>query len=620
MRPFVVGTAGHIDHGKSALVEALTGVHPDRLPEEKRRGITIELGFAHAEVAPGIVASFVDVPGHEKFVRTMVAGAQGVDVALLVVALDEGVMPQTREHAEVCRLLGIERAIVAVTKDDLAPGLDPAWPALVEAEIRALGEPFASAPLVRVSARARTGLETLRAQLAEVVTQLPERVADVPAFLPIDRVFTLKGHGTIVAGTLHAGRIATDDLLALVMPHPRTASIRGGLRARTLQTHGRLVSSASAGQRVAVNLPGVEVQDVERGSALVGSETAALREGALLDVELELVARAGPLANRSKVSLLLGTAQALATVDLMGLAELEPGRRCVAQLRLDRALPVLRGERFVLRGYRALSGGGQTVAGGRVLLRGSSRRRAADRSFVQALAGSLAEAAHAIVRRAGPSGVEKASLAVLLRAHVLPSLPGVVERGGVLFLDEVGRALGERLTALVKARGPIGREEARVALGRDVGMGAFELALGMLGEEFVVGEMLSPAARRRSPLEEAVRARLVAAGLMPPTAAELATLLRADKHAVGGAVRALARDGLAVRLTDELFVDAGAAEAFRARVVAALVERGSLTTLELKELSGASRKYAIPLCEWLDQTHVTLRVGEHRTLRKAVRS
>lgn len=617
MRPFVIGTAGHIDHGKSALVEALTGSDPDRLPEEKRRGITIELGFAHGELAPGVRAAFVDVPGHERFVRSMVAGAQGVDLALLVVGVDEGVMPQTREHADICRLLGLDRVVVAITKIDLAAQLDPEWPALVTEDIRALGPPFDAAPIVAVSARSGEGLGKLKESLLQVATALPPRPVHLPALLPIDRVFSLRGHGTVVTGTLVAGTLATGDAVEIALPAPKEVRLLDGLRVRTLQVHGRTVEQAQAGQRVAVNVPGVEVEELSSGACLGAAASLAGRSGALLDVDLELVGSARPLRNRSRINLHVGTARAGAVVDLLGRAELAPGERTVAQLRLDRAVPVTRNQRFVLRGFGKASGSGRTLAGGKVLLAAAPRRRARDRSAVEALAGSDLDAARALLAASEVRGSEERLLALQagLGEGELQG-KGLLRSGGRLFDSSAIERLSRRVAELAGLHPGIAKEEARQLLGQAVHPGAFALALERLGPAFAGGDALGKAATAGDPLAESVGRTLREARLTPPTTKELAVVHSADERRITDALRWLARNGQAIRLTDELYVDAGAARGFRERVVQAFTEREALTTLELKELAGTTRKFAIPLCEWLDRERVTLRVGDRRTLRR----
>jgi selenocysteine-specific elongation factor len=616
MRPFVVGTAGHIDHGKSALVRALTGIDPDRLAEEKRRGITIELGFAHGVLARGVEAAFIDVPGHERFVRAMVAGAHGVDVALLVVALDDGVRPQTREHAEIIRLLGVGQAVVALSKADLGGPLGPARADLVTDEVRRLGPPFEAAPVVRVSARTGDGLAALSDALAAAGQRAQRRETELPPLLPIDRAFVLKGHGTVVTGTLVGGRLAPGDAVELVQPAPRVARVTGGLRARTVHVHGRAVASAEAGQRVAVNLPGIEVAELARGAALVGAGTGALRQATQFDVLVRVAAEAPALKDRSRLVCHLGTAQALATVDLLGGGSVEPGREAPAQMRLDRAVPAARDQRFVLRGFRRLERGGHTVAGGRVLAVGQRRRRAGERAAVERFAGDRAGAARAMVAEAGASGLDVKELAVRLGGPVPPGLEELVVTGGRLFERAQLLALRDRLAEDVRARPGVAREEARATLGRAVSPEAFAWAVDALGEGFTTGGTLAPIGRRASALEERAVAVLREHGLAPPLVAELAATLRVEPAALRGALRSLVKEGRAVRLTDEIFVEASAASAFRARVEALLARQAEVTTLELKALAGTSRKYAIPLCEWLDAERVTLRVGNVRRARR----
>src|SRR5512132_3447524 len=320
--PIVIGTAGHIDHGKTSLVRALTGIDTDRLREEKRRGITIELGFAHLPLPGGTVAGVVDVPGHERFVRAMAAGAGGIDVVVLVVAADEGVMPQTREHLDICRLLGVPRGLVAVTKSDLLPALGAGWLALLEQDVReaARGTFLEDAPIVPVSSATRDGLDRLVAELARLAAEVPERPADGPAFLPIDRAFSLKGFGTIVTGTLLSGELREGDEAALLPP---THGV-GPLRVRSLQVHGAATPRALAGQRTAVNLPGVEPAAIRRGQALV--HPGVVRASSVLDVELSLLAAAPrPLRHRARLLLHVGTAQVSATAALLDRGELAPG-------------------------------------------------------------------------------------------------------------------------------------------------------------------------------------------------------------------------------------------------------------------------------------------------------
>ncbi|WP_242372856.1 selenocysteine-specific translation elongation factor, partial [Anaeromyxobacter sp. SG26] len=372
MKRVVVGTAGHIDHGKSSLVRALTGIDPDRLREEKRRGITIELGFAHLALPDGTVAGVVDVPGHERFVRAMAAGAGGIDLVVLVVAADEGVMPQTREHLDICRLLGVPRGLVAVTKSDLLPGLGADWLPLLEQDIREAtkGTFLEGAAVLPVSSTTGEGLDELRAEIARLAGEVTERPADGPVFLPIDRAFSMKGFGTVVTGTLLSGQIAEGDEAAL-LPSPQGAP---ALRVRSVQVHGKAAPRALAGQRTAVNLPGIEPTAVARGQALV--HAGVVPPSSILDAEVTLLAAAPrPLKHRAKLLLHVGTAQVPAAVALLDRAELRPGETAFAQLRLGAPVAALPGQRFILRGFAVLEGRGKTVGGGRVLAVAAPRRR-----------------------------------------------------------------------------------------------------------------------------------------------------------------------------------------------------------------------------------------------------
>jgi len=397
----------------------------------------------------------------------------------------------------------------------------------------------------------------------------------------------------------------------------RKAKVTTGLRARSLQVHGRAVDRAVAGQRVAVNLPGIDVADIPRGSALSGAGTGVYRQGPLIDAEVELVPGARPLPNRGRLTLHLGTAQALATVDLLGRSELEPGERVVAQLRLDRALPAVRNQRFVLRGYRGLAHGGRTAAGGRILLVDQRRRRKADQPLVEGLRGEPGDAAAVLIREAGLRGIDPMALRLLLALPAKGKLGPrtTVEAGGKLFDRDALVEARTRLADIIRERETLPREEARAWLGPAVSPAVFDAVVAALGSGFVAGEVLSVAERVRDATEVRLEGILLKAALTPPTAGELADATTLDRQAVGTYLRNLVKAGLAVRLTDDLFVHAAPAADFRRRAVEALKERGSLTTLELKEMSGASRKFAIPLCEWLDREHVTVRVGEKRTLR-----
>ncbi|HYG67480.1 MAG TPA: selenocysteine-specific translation elongation factor, partial [Anaeromyxobacteraceae bacterium] len=484
MKRVVLGTAGHIDHGKTSLVRALTGIDTDRLREEKRRGITIELGFAHLALPDGTVAGVVDVPGHERFVRAMAAGAGGIDLVVLVIAADEGVMPQTREHLDICRLLGVPRGLVAVTKSDLLPTLGADWLPLLEGDVREAtkGTFLEGAPIVPVSATTGEGVPELVKAIAAIAREVPERSPDGPLLLPIDRAFSMKGFGTVVTGTLLSGSVAPDDAVALAPPSPGVDA----LRVRSVQVHGAPTPRALAGQRTAVNLPGVEPAAIRRGQALV--HAGVVHPAHLLDVELSLLAAAPkPLRHRAKLLLHVGTAQVAATVALLDRPELQPGETAFAQLRLAETVAALPGQRFILRGFTVLEGRGKTVAGGRVLAVSPPKRRRGrpeNLEHLRVLAGGDADARVGMVLElAGPAGL---SLDALVGRTALPpkvaqgALDRLGARGGALLFDRERRSyvagavaaqLTKRLVAAAEAfhrakplAAGIGREELRGSL------------------------------------------------------------------------------------------------------------------------------------------------------------
>jgi len=640
----VLGTAGHVDHGKTALVKALTGVDTDRLREEQRRGITIELGFAHLALPDGTVAGVVDVPGHERFVRAMVAGAGGLDLVVLVVAADEGVMPQTREHLDICRLLGVPRGLIAVTKSDLLPELGPDWLPLLEEELRAAvkGTFLEGSPIVPCSARTGEGLPALLDAIGVVAAAAPPRPADGPLLLPIDRAFSLKGFGTVVTGTILSGAVGEAEAVSLVPPSPGVEA----LRVRSVQVHGQGVARALAGQRTAVNLPGVEPAAIRRGQAL--AHAGVVPASSLLDVEVTLLAAAPkPLKHRSRLLLHVGTAQVPAVVALLDRDELAPGATALVQIRLGEPVATLPGQRFILRGSAALEGRGRTLAGGRVLAVGSPRRR---RGRPESLAqlrqlsqGDVEARVLTALELAGPAGIAAEPLAGATGLGAKP-LQGALERlstkGEAILFDRdhrgwvagpVARALEARLLAAVDAfhaahplAAGIGRETLRAGLPPVVDPRLFQRLLARLGER---GELVSEGdhVRRRAhaagakgaggALKDEVARALAAGGLTPPWVADLPAQVKASEGDVGAVLKLLAAEGRVVRTSPELYFDASAVGALRERLVAFLRARREISTQEFKELVGASRKYAIPLAEYFDRERVTLRVGEKRLLR-----
>ncbi len=635
MRSIIVGTAGHIDHGKTALVRALTGVDADRLPEEKRRGITIDLGFAELDLGD-VRIGFVDVPGHERFVKNMLAGAHGIDLVALVIAADEGVMPQTREHFDICKLLGVRAGLVVLTKSDT---VDEELLELVREEATELvaGSFLESAPVVAASARTGAGLEELKTSLREVARGVPERSTASVARLPVDRAFTMRGFGAVVTGTLVAGEMTEGQEVEL-LPSGRRARVRG------LQVHGEGVRAAVAGQRTAVNLGGVEAAEVVRG--MVVAPAGRLRPTQIIDARVEVLPNAPrPLRSRQRVRLHLGTAEVLARVAVLEESgELAAGARGFAQLRLEVPVAALPGERFILRTYSPQ----QTFAGGLVIdahaqkKRGSRERREA-RARLAALEGADAPRRLALTVGAhGARGLDRAELAARtgLSDDALDAALGVCEREGALVgsegayvarevLDELTRAAVKEVEAFHR-REPLARGLAREALREAVfARAAPEVFRAALASAERAGALVSDREVVRasghdlslSGEDAALRERLEK--VYRDAALEAPALDDALARAEGGRGREHARkilqllinDGTLVRVAGDMLFHRDALEALKAALRRYADERAPdrfVDVAAFKELSGVTRKYAIPLLEFFDRERVTRRAGDKR--------
>ncbi|HUQ03048.1 MAG TPA: selenocysteine-specific translation elongation factor [Kofleriaceae bacterium] len=656
--PIVLGTAGHIDHGKTALVRALTGIDTDRLAVEKQRGITTELGFAHLDLRGHRIA-VVDVPGHERFIRSMVAGATGLDLVLLVIAADEGVMPQTREHLDVCQLLGVRRGIVVINKRDL---VDDEWLMMVDAELAGFvaGTFLEDAPRIAVSARTGDGMDDLRAAITATVESLPPRPATGVFRLPIDRVFTLKGFGTVVTGTIASGAVATGDELAVL---PRGIATR----ARGLQVHGAAVDRARAGQRCAVNLGGVSTDELARGDVL--AHPGAVAPTHLLDVRIRHVAGAtSPLPLRSKVLVHHGTVQVGATLVLVGARTLAPGAESFAQLRIDRETPLAAapGDRFIVRGFQPLAGHGTTLGGGEVIRVHAAKARAADHAAMVArfaaarFAERLALEIHAS-HAAAPTIAELVRRTAATPAEVADALAGLVASGQVVRARgapgtddsaKPGRARGATgtddsakpgragdvdtavhlhaeiaavLEQQILARLELPREEIRQKLPGALPARAFDALTERLVARGIL-ETHGDSLRRstggaprpapvQSPLEAELAARFAQWALEPPRPKELAAALGKPEPAVAQALTALTTAKLVTKVKPDLYVATAALAQLETRLRAYLAAHKEITPQAWKELTGASRKYSIPLAEHFDALKVTLRVGDLRRLR-----
>ena len=603
----IIGTAGHIDHGKTALVRALTGVDTDRLPEEKRRGITIELGFAPLVLDGVGIVGVVDVPGHEAFVRTMLAGATGIDLALLVIAADEGAMPQTREHLAILSLLGVRGGVVALTKRDL---VDDDWIALVEDDVRSMleGSPLAEAEIVAVSSTRGDGLDDLRAAIGRAATAIPRRAADDLFRMPVDRVFTVRGTGTVVTGTVWSGTVRRDDTVR-VMPAGRTARIR------SLQRHGGAVDAIVPGERAAVALVGVDVDDVARGSVLVAgagwAPSTVLRvEAALLD-DVDV-----PLEARTRVRFHLGTADVGARVVAAG-GPLYPGVRRPARVMLESPIVARAGDRFVLRSPSPAV----TIGGGVVEDPLPTHRRARP----AALAGNASARLVRVLDDVGAHGVD---------LDVLPLKVGTTPAGTLVLLGQLGEAavrIGNRvypavaiatlessLRALLdeyharhplEPGAPLQALRARLAAPSDL-VDAVVAAAVAAGHASIDGSLARRSDWRptltaeQDSVQAALAREIRDAGREPPSIGELEGRFGSG---VSGLLRLLERRGDIVLVEGERYFDRGVLEHLIGDLRTRMEAGREYGPGEMREVIGVSRKYLIPLLEYCDRVGVTER-------------
>jgi selenocysteine-specific elongation factor len=655
VKSVIVGTAGHIDHGKTALVKALTGIDADRLAEEKRRGITIDLGFAHLELATAsgelIRFGFVDVPGHERFVRNMLAGVGGIDLVLLVIAADEGIKPQTREHFEICRLLRIPRGITVLTKSD---AVDPDTLEVVRLEVedfvRGSFLDSAQSPIVAVSSLSRAGLDTLKQRLLAVAVNIPPRGAEAITRLPIDRVFVMKGHGTVVTGTLISGAIRKEDEVQL-FPSSRR------VRVRNVQVHGATAERAIAGERTALNLGAIEAADLARGMMLVtpGLVTTTTRA----DVSLSLLRAARPLKNRSRVHLHCYAAETVAEVLLFAGNELKAGDTAFAQLRLADPLQLLPSDRFIIRQFSPVI----TIGGGEVLDAAPLKPTRIGRSPVLAvpseakeepavaavdgssfyeelLSGEPHKILVARVRRRGARGLTLPqavaetgwpigrieSLAQQLASYNKDKK--IVRIGAVLCSTEHFNALQQQVLNALEdfhRRNPLvaamPREQLREQLGGSAELADAALqALEATRKIEAAGEQLRLAGHgvvmkdEEAAAKERIEKAFSSAGLKVPLLKDVMASLPVDRARAQKLLTLLLRDRVLVKLGDDLVFHHTALDALRNAVQRQKQRSPKMDVATFKELTGVSRKYAIPLLEYLDRERITRRVGDDRVI------
>jgi selenocysteine-specific elongation factor len=616
----ILGTAGHIDHGKTTLVRALTGVDTDRLPEEKRRGITIDLGFAPLHLDGVGQLGVVDVPGHEAFVRTMVAGATGIDLALLVIAADAGVMPQTREHLAILKLLGVRGGVVALTKRDL---VDDEWLALVEEDVRATIEQssLAGASIVPVSATTGEGLEALRAALTVAALAVPARSESDVFRLPVDRAFTVRGTGTVVTGTVWSGTLARDATVRL-FPLGMVARVRG------LHAHGKSVDVVRAGERAGIALAGVELDQVGRGAVLVQGD--AWRSSRVMRGNLALLPDAGAtLGPRSRVRFHLGTNEVGARLVVRD-SVLEPGVEHSARIVLDEGIVARAGDRFVLRNASPVSTlGGGTITDPHAPIRArpwpfESRDAAATLAILTAEAGAAGLKVLDLPIRLG---IQPDTIAALLDAA------GGWRVGsrfiGAAFREQLAAASIEILDAFhlehpLEPGAPLQWLRSRLNAPDDV---ATELIEALSAEGRVVVDHGLAAKANFAPslsdaqlgLSASLMAALAAAGAEPPTMEELSVQLGAQAEEVLSLARWHARAGSLVPVEPNRYYTSAAVEGLKARMSVGMADGREYTPADLRDLLGLTRKFLIPFLEYCDREGYTIRTGLGRRLRALLR-
>ena len=632
MKHVIIGTAGHVDHGKTLLVKALTGIDTDRLVEEKKRGITIELGFAHLDFDDGTQAGIVDVPGHEKFIKNMLAGAGGIDLAMLVVAADDGIMPQTVEHLGILSLLGIQDGLVVITKCDMA---DPEWVEMVKEDVRTHveGTFLEGKPVFTVSAYTGQGISELRQALKELVQKAAEKNMRTPFRLPIDRVFSVDGFGTVVTGTLIEGSVSNGDM-AEILP--------GGIQARVrnLQVHDRDVETAYAGQRVAINLAGVKKADLGRGDVI--ARPGSVRTSLMLDARLQNLKNSQrTILSGSQVHLYHGSAVRLCKVVLLDRDALQPGESCYAQLRLTEEIAAKRGDRFVIRFYSPL----ETIGGGVVLDDLPRRHKRGDQAVLEALA----------IRESG-SGDDQLVQLVAEHGHSLPTLEKLAAPQN-LDREELGRSL-EELTSAGKVLQPLpGRylaasvfdaiwdscrglleqyhrqnplhagmkvAELRQKLLKNTDQAVADAILAALAREgkikavadrYALADFAVHLTKRQSAIREKLLQTYRKAGLEVPGLDEvIASFPPAEQGDCRQVVESLVSGGGLVMLTPQLCLHSQVYAQVCDKTRDFMAEHQELTLAEFRDLLGTSRKYALAVLEYYDKNKILKKDGDVRRL------
>ena len=633
MKQIILGTAGHIDHGKTSLIKALTGIDADRLKEEKERGITIELGFAYMELPSGQLLGIVDVPGHEKFVKNMVAGATGIDLVALIIAADEGVMPQTREHLEVCQLLNIKNGLVVLTKIDM---VESDWLELVKEDVTDYisGTFLENAPIIEVSSTTGDGLEDLVKAIDNLIEEIPER--DLGNFfrLPVDRVFTMKGFGTVVTGTTVSGRISVGDEVT-IYPQGLSSRIRG------IQVHNRDVNQIKAGLRTAINLQSTEKGQIQRGNVLTAKDS--LRSTYMIDVELALLPTTHrKLKNRAKARFHTGTSEIISTVLLLDRDELEQGDICFAQIRLDQPTAVLQGDHFILRSYSPV----RTIGGGKILNPLPLKKKRFSETVLAELellnSGDLQEKAEQFVRMGRFRGIDSDELQFLTNSSkkrldeaikLLLAQKRITQYNKepvafihAEFLEKANNEIISTITGYhhdFPLKAGFIKEELRSRTIGSRNQRLFNFIINKLIQDGTIvqeKELLRlkdhrvTLAQDQEKIRRQIEEIYLKGGLQPPYFKELKD--RLPEKTGTEVLEVMIKDGILIKVKEDLYFHRDAIEDLKNRLTAFLKENGEISTPQFKEMTSVSRKYTIPIIEFFDRSQITVRVGDNRVLRK----
>lgn len=635
MKHIILGTAGHVDHGKTALIRALTGIDTDRLKEEKERGITIELGFAQFMLQNGQQIGIVDVPGHERFVKNMVAGAGGIDVVAMIIAADEGIMPQTKEHLNICQLLGIKKGIVALTKIDL---VDQDWLELVTEDVREFlqGTFLEGAPVIPLSALTGDGISEFISSLEHVISATDER-SDVGFFrLPIDRIFTMRGFGTIVTGTLMSGKIKVGDTID-IMPEGLKAKIRG------IQIHGKAEESASAGQRTAINLQGIDKEVLDRGDVLTTPDTfePSFRMDILLNY---LTTSSKKLKNRAPVRFHIGTNEIMSRIIFPDRNEIEPGEEVFAQILFESPAVASAGDRFVIRSYSPIT----TIGGGTILDPVARKYKRSSETLLHQLPllkdGDAVAKTKVIIERAGLNGIRGRQVSVRTGIPLNTQtkiLEDMFSRKEALLLDRdeltvvsypAYKHLQDRIlhdTSSYHQAFPLKegypKEELRTTIGRHIEIKLFNKSIRDLEKE---GKIIVEKEFIRTPehrvdlkgdldmLRGEIETIYQEAKLTPPSIKELTEHFSHKKKDLNNVLSVMLQEGILIKVNEDMYFHTTPFAKLKDDYRAFLIEHEKATPALFRDLTGLSRKYAIPLMEYFDKTKLTIRVGDHRILRE----